>query len=92
MLLEHPEDGIHRALLRKLIDLLQTYSDQTQLIVASHSSIVFNTLDPGAIRLVTMEEDGTQVRALTAEELQVAGRFLEEEGSLSDFIETIDEG
>ena len=27
MLLEHPEDGIHRALLRKLIGLLETYSD-----------------------------------------------------------------
>jgi predicted ATPase len=91
MLLEHPEDGIHRALLRKLIDLLQKYSDQTQLIIASHSSIVFNTLDPSSIRLVTMEEDGTKVRPLTSEELQAAARFLEEEGSLSDFIETVEE-
>jgi len=91
MLLEHPEDGIHRALLRKLIDLLQKYSDQTQLIMASHSSIVFNTLDPSAIRLVTMEEEGTKVRALTREEVKAAGRFLEEDGSLSDFIETVEE-
>jgi predicted ATPase len=91
MLLEHPEDDIHRALLRKLIDVLQHYSDQTQLIIASHSPIVFNTLDPGAIRLVTMEEDGTKVRALTTEELHVAGRFLEEDGSLSDFIDTVEE-
>jgi hypothetical protein len=38
-----------------------------------------------------MEEDGTKVRPLTSEELQAAARFLEEEGSLSDFIETVEE-
>jgi hypothetical protein len=92
MLLEHPEDGIHRGLLRKLIDLLQGYSDRSQLIIASHSTVIFNTLDPTAIRLVTMEDDGTKVRSLTNEELRAAERFLEEEGTLADFIETVEEG
>jgi predicted ATPase len=91
MLLEHPEDGIHRGLLRKLIDLLQKYADPSQLIVSSHSPLVFNTLDPRAVRLVTMEEGATKVRRLTPEELQVAGKFLEEDGSLADFLETVEE-
>ena len=78
MLLEHPEDGIHRALLRKLIGLLQTYSDQSQLIIASHSAVVFNTVTPGAIRLVTLEHGATKLRALTQKELQVAARYLED--------------
>ena len=30
-------------------------------------------------------------RYQTADELRVAGRFLEEEGSLSDFLETVEE-
>lgn len=90
MLVEHPEDSIHRGLLRKLLGVLQTYSDQSQLIVSSHSSAVFDTLDPKAIRLVTMEEGATKVRALTSEELHAAGRFMEEEGSLSDFIDTVE--
>jgi predicted ATPase len=92
MLLEHPEDGIHRGLLRKLIDLLQKYSDQSQLIIASHSTVVFNSLDPRAIRLVTMGEDGASVRSLTERELRAAETFLEDEGTLSDFIESVEEG
>jgi predicted ATPase len=91
MLVEHPEDSIHRGLLRKLLGVLQAYSDQSQLIMSSHSTVVFDTLDPKAIRLVTMEDGVTKVRALTAEELHAAGRFMEEDGSLSDFIETVEE-
>jgi predicted ATPase len=91
MLIEHPEDSIHQGLLRKLIDVLRTYSDQNQLILSSHSSVVFNTLDPKAVRLVTMEDGKTKVRALTPVELQAAAKFMEEEGSLSEFIETVEE-
>jgi len=91
MLVEHPEDSIHRGLLRKLLDVLRTYSDQSQLILSSHSSVVFNTLDPKAIRLVTMEDGNTKVRPLTNDELSAAGKFMEEDGSLSDFIETVEE-
>jgi ABC-type branched-subunit amino acid transport system ATPase component len=89
MLLEHPEDGIHRALLRKLIGVLQAYSGQSQLIIASHSADVFNALDPAAVRLVTMEDGQTGVRKLTAEEVQAAAKYLEEEGSLADFLEIV---
>jgi predicted ATPase len=91
MLLEHPEDGIHRGLLLKLIDVLQKYADQSQLIVSSHSSVVFDTLNPATIRLVTMGEGKTKIRSLTPAELGAAGKFLEEEGSLSDFLETVEE-
>jgi ABC-type branched-subunit amino acid transport system ATPase component len=91
MLVEHPEDSIHRGLLRKLFGVLQTYSDQSQLIMSSHSSVVFDILDPKAIRLVTMEDGATKVRALTSEELHAAGRFMEEDGSFSDFIDTVEE-
>ena len=91
MLVEHPEDSIHQGLLRKLLGVLRMYSGQSQLILSSHSSVVFNTLDPRAIRLVTMEEGNTKVRPLTPDELSAADKFMEEEGSLSDFIETVEE-
>jgi predicted ATPase len=91
MLLEHPEEGIHRALLIKLIDLLQGYSDQSQLIVATHSASVLNAVPPDAIRLVTMENGPTQVRRLTGQESQAAAKYLEEEGTLSDFLEMVAE-
>ena len=90
MLLEHPEDKIHPGLLRKLIGLLRNYSVESQLIVASHSPAVFNSLDPQSIRLVTMDQGETKVRALSPEETRVAGKYLEEEGSLADFLETVE--
>lgn len=91
MLLEHPEEGIHHALLRKLMGILQTHSDETQILMASHSAAVLDSLDPSAVRLVTMEEGDTKARALTDEELRFARQYLEEAGSLSDFLETVEE-
>jgi hypothetical protein len=91
MLLEHPEDGIHRGLVRKLVDLLRVDSDQSQLIVASHSPVVFNSLSPGAVRIVTMEGGVTKARALSPKELSILEKYLEEEGLLSDFLETIED-
>jgi predicted ATPase len=86
MLLEHPEEGIHPGLLRKLIGVLQSYSDQSQLIIATHSPVVLEAVEPSAVRLVTMEDGETKVRALTKRELRNAGKYLEEEGSLADFL------
>lgn len=91
MLLEHPEDGIHRGLLRKLIGTLKSYSDQTQLILSSHSSIVFNMLELDAVRLVTMSDGETRVRRLSGREVQAAGRYLDVDGTVADFLETIEE-
>jgi hypothetical protein len=62
------------------------------LIIASHSAVVFDTLDPKSVRLVTMSEGETKVRPLTAEELDAARKYLEEEGTLSDFLEVVDGG
>jgi predicted ATPase len=89
MLLEHPEDAIHRGLLRKLIGLLQSYSDPVQVIIASHSSVVVNCLQPRETRLVNMDRGKTDARALNQQELALASKFLEEEGTLEDFIETL---
>jgi predicted ATPase len=62
LLLEQPEDGIHVGLLHKLVPLLKTYSDQGQFLIASHSSEVFNRLEPQEIRLVTMVNGVTHLR------------------------------
>jgi ABC-type branched-subunit amino acid transport system ATPase component len=93
MLLEQPEDGIHPGLLYKLIPLLKSYSDLTQVILASHSPTVLNCLIPREIRVVEMKDGETALRALSAEELAGAERYISLDGPLSDFIETVqDEG
>jgi energy-coupling factor transporter ATP-binding protein EcfA2 len=44
MLIEHPEDGIHRGLVRKLVNLLSINTTPTQIILSSHSALVVSYL------------------------------------------------
>src|SRR5262249_12384255 len=91
MLIEEPEDSIHPGLLRKLIDVFRTYSDQTQVLFATHSPEVLDMLEPEEVLLVTAPEGRTSVRRLTNEEVQQARQFLQDEGSLSDYLEAFEE-
>jgi ABC-type transport system involved in cytochrome c biogenesis ATPase subunit len=91
MLLEHPEDGIHPGLLRKLIGLLQANVNPAQIILSSHSTQVLNALTPQDVRLVYMHRGATRVRGLTTREVAAADRFIEHEGTMADFIETVEE-
>ncbi len=89
MLVEQPEDGIHPALLVKLIDLLRVNADPTQIILASHSPTVLSQLRPADVRLVEMVDGSTQVRALTESEVNRAQVYMQREGSLAEFLELI---
>ena len=91
-LFEQPEDAIHPGLLRKLIGLLRTYSDKGQIMMASHATDLFDVLQPEEIRLVSMQGGATAVRALNATELAGARRFIDEEGSLSEFLNLLGDG
>jgi hypothetical protein len=91
LLLEHPEDGIHRGLLRKLLGLLRANVDPAQIILTSHSAQVVNDLTAQDVRLVSIHRGATRVRKLTPKETEVATRFIEEEGTLADFLESVEE-
>jgi hypothetical protein len=87
MLIEQPEDSIHPGLLRKLIDLLRTYSSESQILFTTHSAAVLNMLRPEEALLVSSPDGATQVRSLSAQEIGWAREFLESEGTLSEFLE-----
>jgi hypothetical protein len=91
MLLEQPEDGLHEGLTTKVLGLLRTNAPPAQLMFASHSSALLNTLKPEEIRLVSLQNGYTAARKLTPKELRVATNFMNEEGPLSDFLETVQE-
>jgi len=90
-LFEHPEDAIHRGLLVKVVELLRSYSTKSQLIIATHSPAVFNLLGAEDIRLVAMQRGGTTVRALSPRELGAAAKYLQNDGTFSDFLDSIQE-
>lgn len=89
MLLEQPEDSIHPGLLAKVIDILQTYAGRTQLICTTHSPRVMNLVDPAGIRFVTAADGNTSVSELSTKDLKAAKSYLEDEGTLAEFLETL---
>lgn len=91
MLWEHPEDSIHPGLLRKLIDILRTYSSKTQMIFTTHSPEVLDILAPEEVLLVTAPGGKTEARKLSSIEISRAKKFLSNDGSLSEFLEPIDD-
>lgn len=89
LLLEQPEDGIHVGLLHKLQPLFKAYSDTMQFLLASHSRDILDRFEPQNIRLVTLSETFTTARSLLPHEIALAEQFMDDEGPLSDFIETL---
>lgn len=87
MLLEHPEDGIHRGLSKRVFSRLKSYTNPGQIIATSHSELVFDMLEPSEVRLVSMVDGATQARALSPEEVDRARRYVNEDGRFSDFLE-----
>ena len=92
MLLEQPEDCVHPGLLYKLLDILRAYSDQCQVIFSTHSLEVLSTLRPEEVRLVEARNGSTSCRGLSRQELQAAAQFLASDGSLGEFVESLDAG
>jgi predicted ATPase len=87
MLIEHPEDGIHRRLTASVFNTLQAYTDPTQIIVSSHSPLVFNMLDPDEIRVVSIRDGKTEARALSPDEAARARRYVGERGTLTEYLD-----
>jgi len=91
MLLEQPEDSLHQGLTKKLIGILRSNALPSQLIFSSHSSSLLNKLGPEEIRLVSLHNGFTQARVLTKTEVGIARKFMNEEGTLYDFLESVEE-
>lgn len=91
MLLEQPEDSLHQGLTKRLIDLLRTNADPSQLIISSHSSALLNKLKPEEIRLVSLRDGFTHVRSLSQKEVEIAIKFMNDDGPLYDFLDTVQE-
>ena len=89
MLLEQPEDSIHPGLLAKVVDILRTYSGRTQLICTTHSPRVMNLVGPAGIRLVASANGSTSVEGLSDHSLEAASGYLQDEGTLAEFLDTL---
>ncbi len=66
LLIEEPENGLHPARIRDVMRVLREVSKNTQVLLATHSPLVVNELEPDEVTVVTRpsNEVGTQVVTL----------------------------
>lgn len=67
LLIEEPENGLHPARIREVMKVLREVSQRTQIILATHSPLVINELEPDEVTIVTRDpERGTICTPMTA--------------------------
>ncbi|MCU0661748.1 MAG: ATP-binding protein [Myxococcota bacterium] len=66
LLVEEPENGLHPARIREVVNVLKAISRNTQVLIATHSPLVINELEPEQVSLVTRtENEGTKVTPIS---------------------------
>lgn len=61
LLVEEPENGLHPARIAEVVSVLREISKTTQVVMATHSPLVINELQPDEVTLVTRTpEEGTK--------------------------------
>lgn len=86
LLIDEPELGIHPGLLARLLNEIDAYSDNTQVVIATHSPQVVSWAKPEELRLVERKDGRTTVRSLDAEQVERVYSYLQDEGSLGEFL------
>lgn len=60
ILIEEPENGLHPSRIREVMRIFRRISEHTQIVVATHSPLVINELEPDEVTIVTRtKERGT---------------------------------
>ncbi len=55
LLIEEPENGLHPSRIAEVIGVLREASKQTQIILATHSPLVINELEPDEVTVITRD-------------------------------------
>ena len=66
LLIEEPENGLHPSRIAEVMRVLRDVSQRTQIIMATHSPLVINELQPNEVTIVTRTpEHGTRCTPMT---------------------------
>ncbi len=85
-IIEEPETQIHPGMLAKLLNEIETYTFEENLILSTQSPQVVAWTSPEKINLVYRNHGRTTVRRLHKEEIQKVVEYLCEEGDLGDWL------
>jgi predicted ATPase len=65
LLVEEPENGLHPSRIADVVKVLRSVSQRMQVIVATHSPLVINELEPDEVTILTRDEQrGTQAKRM----------------------------
>lgn len=67
LLVEEPENGLHPARIAEVMKLLREYSEHTPVLLATHSPLVVNELEPDEVSVLTRTPATGTVRRLLRE-------------------------
>jgi predicted ATPase len=67
LMIEEPENGLHPARIAEVMRVLRDVSTRTQVLIATHSPLVVNELQPDEVTLVTRRsvEEGTKAMLMS---------------------------
>lgn len=85
-IIEEPETQIHPGILSKLLNEIEAYTFDENLILSTHSPQVVAWTNPDKINLVYRNKGQTTVRKLQEEEITKVVEYLCEEGDLGDWL------
>lgn len=65
LLIEEPENGLHPSRIAEVAKVLRDVSNRTQVIIATHSPLVINELQPNEVTILTRDEKtGTRAKRM----------------------------
>ena len=86
LLIEEPETAVHPGLLARLLAEIDAYSIDRQIVLTTQSPNVVSWANPSALRLVERHDGKTSVRSLREDEIGRVSAYLNDEGTLGDFV------
>lgn len=86
IIIEEPEAQIHPGLLAKLLNEIEAYTFEDNLILSSHSPQVVAWSAPNKIHLVHRQDNRTYIRKLGENEIHQVTSYLQEDGDLGEWI------
>jgi hypothetical protein len=86
LLLEEPEIAIHPGLLGRLLEEVDAYSTDRQILLSTQSPQVVSWAKPDSLRLVERVNVATRARGLDEEECSRIAQYLDDQGTLGDYV------
>jgi ABC-type Mn2+/Zn2+ transport system ATPase subunit len=91
LLIEEPELAVHPGLLGRLLEVVDSYSVDRQVVVSTHSPQVVSWCLPSQLRFVRRENSTTTVHTLDDAQVERVCSFISDEGTLGEYVFTSDE-